>query len=212
MPATALSNFWFVRITLSHQNLREFSKTMLEWIDLKRVLFIGHIGNATEKEHGHFLIELSTLLQKQSLDVRLKKLFGVSGADYSSKPWDGSDAPGAYMFHDTNYITILRKGFTDDEIERFQLLNAATQKVMAVNKEKGTMKNVDAILAIFKGDKPTRREIGKAILQRVRNGDMYDPGDWKIRSLIEEITMRLCSTKSEFDAYAENRLDNLLSR
>jgi len=212
MPTVARSALWFIRITLSHQILKEKCPTVLGWVDLKRVLFIGHVGNKTEKEHGHMLLELSTTLQKQSLDVRLKSLFGVKGADYSSKPWDGADSAGAYMYHDTNYNTMASKGFTPDDIQKFITLNDATQKVIAVNKEKGTNKNVDAVLAIFLGEAPTRREIGLEFIRRIRNGDMYDPGDWKLKSLIEEVVMRLCRTEAEFETYASLRLDNILSR
>lgn len=209
MPSVARSHAWFIRVTLSHELLKEKFQTMLSWVDLEKVLFIGHIGNKTEKEHGHMLVLLRSELQKQSLDVRIKSLFCVKGVDYSSKPWDLSDAAGGYMFHDTQFSLLGNKGFTDEVIERYQQLNKKTQEVIAVNKERGANKNVEAVLEIFKGEKPSRIEIGTEILRRVREGLMYDPGDWKLKSMIEEITMKLCDTEDEFKSYAYSRLNNI---
>jgi hypothetical protein len=209
MPSVAKGFAWFVRVTLSHELLREKYQIMSSWIDLERVLFIGHIGNKTEKEHGHMLVILRSELQKQSLDVRIKNLFCVKGADYSSKPWDLGDGAGGYMFHDTEYCILGNKGFTDEVIERYKQLNKKTQEVIAVNKEKGANKNVEAVLEKFRGEKPTRIEIGTEILRRVKEGLMYDPGDWKLKSLIEEVTIRLCETEEEFERYAYSRLNNL---
>jgi hypothetical protein len=68
---------------------------------------------------------------------------------------------------------------------------------------------VEAVLEKFRGEKPTRIEIGTEILRRVKEGLMYDPGDWKLKSLIEEVTIRLCETEEEFERYAYSRLNNL---
>jgi len=184
--------------------------TMLEWIDLSTVLCIGHIGNKTEKEHAHMLLTLTSELQKQSLDVRIKTLFSVKGADYSSKPWDGADGAGGYMFHDVNYVLLANKGFTAQTIQRYEDLNKKTQEVIAVNKEKGGNKNVEAVVEIFKDCfEPTRTEIAKEFLRRVREGMMYEPGDWKLRFLVEEVLLRLCQTGDDFEKYCHGRLANI---
>ena len=209
MPSVVRSDSWFVRITHPHELLKLKTPTVLGWIDLLQILFIGHTGDKTEKEHGHMVIKLKGPLQKQSLDVRLKTLFNVKGADYSSKPWDGADGACGYMFHDTKYVLLANVGFSDSDIQRFQDLNTKTQEVIAVNKEKGGNKNIEAVLEIFKDCKPTRTEIAKQFLRRVRDGKMYDPGDWKLRSMVEEITMKLCQTEEEFDQYCFGRLHNI---
>lgn len=209
MPSVVKSFCWFVRVTLPHTILQEKGRQMLGWIDLEKVLFIGHVGDKTEKEHGHMLLHLKKELQKQSLDVRLKDLFGVKGADYSSKSWDGADAAGGYMFHDINYIVLTSKGFDDETIERYKVLNKKTQEVIAINKEKGGNKNVEAVLQIFANEKPTRDEICIEFMRRVRNGLMYDPGDWKLRSMTEEVEMKLCKTEDEFNLYCFARLRNI---
>lgn len=209
MPSNVRSYAWFIRVTLSHEHLLSLSSSLMSWVDLEKVLFIGHTGNKTEKEHGHMLLILRSELQKQSLDVRVKSLFHVKGADYSSKPWDLADSAGGYMFHDRNYVLICNKGFTDEDLERYKQLNEKTQAIIEINKERGANKNTEAILEMFKGEKPTRQEIGVEILRRVKNGHMYDPGDWKLKSMIEEITMKLCSNENEFEAYAYSRLNNL---
>lgn len=155
------------------------------------------------------LLELTSELQKQSLDVRIKTLFGVKGADYSCKPWDGADAAGGYMYHDNEYIDIANKGFSTETIQRYVELNTKTQAVIAVNKEKGANKNVEAVLEIFANDKPSKIEVAKEFLRRVREGKMYDPGDWKLKSMTEEVLMKLCKTEDEFDNYCFARLQNL---
>lgn len=209
MPSNARSYAWFIRVTLSHEHLLSLSPSLMSWVDLEKVLFIGHTGNKTEKEHGHMLLVLRNELQKQSVDVRLKNLFHVKRADYSSKPWDLADGAGGYMFHDRKFILICNKGFTDEDIERYKQLNEKTQAVIEINKERGANKNTEAILEIFKGEKPTRQEIGVEILRRVRSGQLYDPGDWKLKSMVEEITMKLCASEDEFEAYAYARLNNI---
>lgn len=202
---------WFVRVTLPHTIIAEKMKQVLGWIDLVRVLAIGHKGDKTEKEHVHILLHLSKELQKQSLDVRLKNVFGVKGADYSSKPWDGKDSAGGYMFHDVNYVVLGNKNFSDTDIQRYQKLNDDTQKVIAINKERGGNKSVEAVLEIFKGCRnATADEIGKEFLRRVRDGHMYDPGDWKLRSMIEEVRMKLCEGEEDFNNYAFVRLNRIL--
>lgn len=155
------------------------------------------------------LLRLTSELQKQSLDVRIKSIFSVKGADYSSKPWDGADAAGGYMFHDVSYVRIANKGFDAETIQRYEDLNKKTQEVIAVNKEKGGNKNVEAVLELFKGEKPNRTEIAKAFLRRVRDGMMYDPGDWKLKSMTEEVTMKLCQNEEEFEQYCFGRLANI---
>lgn len=209
MPSVARSDSWFVRITTPHELLKLKTPVMLGWIDLLQILFIGHVGDKTEKEHGHMIIKLRSVLQKQSLDVRLKALFNVKGADYSSKPWDGADAACAYMFHDTKYVMFANVGFTESDIQRFQDLNKKTQEVIAVNKEKGGNKNIEAVLEMFKGQTPSRHDIAKQILRRVREGHMYDPGDWKLKSMTEEVMMKLCETEDEFDSYCFCRINNI---
>lgn len=209
MPSVVRSRKWFVRITLPHQILKEKFTTVLGWIDMDYALFIGHIGNKTEKEHGHMLISMRSELQKQSIDTRFKTIFGVKGADYSSKPWDGEDAAGGYMFHDEQYTMLGNKGFTEEVIEKYKQLNKKTQEVIAVNKEKGANRNVEAVLTLFKGEQPSRYEVATAFLKRIRAGDMYDPGDYKIKSMVEEVLIKLCETDQEFNEYCNNRLNNI---
>jgi len=208
MPSVVRSTTWFVRITQPHELLALKTPQILSWIDLIQILFIGHTSQK-EKEHGHMVLRLSSELQKQSLDVRLKAIFNVKGADYSSKPWDGADAACGYMFHDEKYVMFANRGFVSEDIKRFQDLNKKTQEVIAINKEKGGNKNVEAVLEIFKDCEPTRTEIAKEFLRRVRDGMMYDPGDWKLRSMTEEVLMKLCKSEDEFDKYCHGRLSNI---
>lgn len=208
MPSNVKGYAWFIRITLPHEILKE-KIDKVNWIDLHSLLFIGHVGNKTEKEHGHMLLRLNSELQKQSIDVRIKNLFSVKGADYSSKPWDGSDSAGGYMFHDENYKLLANKGFSDDDIQRYVELNNKTQAVIAINKEKGANKNVEAVLEEYKGTRPARKEVCISFLRRIKEGLMYDPGDWKLKSMVEEVLIRSTQNEREFMEYAYDRLNTI---
>lgn len=209
MPSIVRSRQWFIRVTTSWMLIEAKCKDVLQWIDLVSVLCIGHVGTKTEKEHAHMLLTLSSDLQKQSLDTRIKNLFGVKGADYSCVPWDGADAAGGYMFHDKEYQMFANRGFDSDTIQRYVDLNEKTQKVIAINKEKGANRNVEAVLAIFKGLSPSKYDVAKAFLQRVRKGEMYEMGDFKLKAMVEEVLIKLCESDQEFDQYCTVRMNNL---
>lgn len=211
MPSVAKSHNWFVRIDGPHEHIRNKMKDVLGWIDTQKLLGVLHVGEKKDNPHVHFVLQLSSQLQKQSLDVRLKKLFGVSGTQYSSKEWDGQDGACSYMFHESDDMDniVASKGFVQADIERYKELNKKTQEVIAVNKEKASGRVVERILRIAQPEW-TRREIGYEILRRVREGEIYEPGDFQLRKYIEEIYMKM-RTDSEFEMYAEFRLNSILN-
>lgn len=62
MPSIAKSDKWFFRITLSHSNVNTLwdnALSTVKLIDMTRCLIVGHIGEKTEKEHVHGIIQLS---------------------------------------------------------------------------------------------------------------------------------------------------------
>lgn len=208
MPSVNKSTRWFVRIDGAHEWLRDKMKVVLGWVDLVRVLGCLHVGEKKDNHHAHFVIELSSELQKQSFDVRIKKVFGVSGSAYSSKSWDGGDGACGYMFHESNDSVFCNKGFSQDDIERFKILNESTQKVIAVNKQKASGRVVDRILAEATSDW-SKADIARKILDMIREGEVYEPGDFMLKRYIEEIYMKT-RTNEQYAEYAEARIFRLL--
>lgn len=202
MPSLARSSSWFVRVTAPHAETRHNINLIAQWIDIKRCLCILHIGEKTEKEHCHFVIELSSQLQKQAFDVRVKKIFEVKGSNYSSKVWDGDDNAAAYMFHEENAPIILQKGFIDDDIQRFRSINQSVQKVMAINNERSSKRIVDKIIEDFstQGEGVTIELIYISVMRYIRAGVFYHPGDFAIKKYCQEAYMKICDEK-DFDNY-----------
>lgn len=210
MPSVYKSTLWFVRVDGAHDWLREKIKCVLAWVDLVRILGVLHEGEKKDNLHCHFVVEMSSELQKQSFDMRIKKIFDVKGSAYSSKPWDGGESACAYMFHesDDGFRILCNKGFTEDAIERFKELNRATQKVIEVNKQKASGRVVDRVLAEVTPDW-TKRDIAMRILKMIREGDVYEPGDFMLKRYIEEIYSK-SRTNEQFAEYADDRIYRLL--
>lgn len=212
-----VSKLWFVRVTLPHERFKaryeEANKNVLTFNDHLRLLVVSHVGEKTEKEHVHILIELSDELQKQSVDKRYKRVYAVSGADYSSKPWDGDMGAGAgsYLFHDPTAAVIVNKGFTPEQIAKFQQLNADVQKVVAINKQRASGRCVDRTLEEIRTSNRewTRDEIARKLLTDIREGVMYEPGDYVLRRYIEEIYGKQL-TRTNWDKYVNVRVSNLV--
>lgn len=185
----------------------------VKFIDMTRCLMVGHVGLKTEKEHVHCIIELSKVLQKQSLDVRLKSVFGVSGADYSSKLWDGNmeHGAGSYMYHDPSATEIYNKGFSDDDIKLFRQCNQQIQEVVEENKSRASGRCVERTLkTISESNRQwTRRDIAYQLLSDIRDDKMYECGDFVLKKYIEEIYMKQLSDK-QWDSYAKLRVDSLV--
>lgn len=212
MPSTVKETKWFVRVDSPHEHIRNKMKEILGWIGIVKLLAVLHNGEKGDNPHVHFVMELKEELQKQSLDVRIKKLFGVSGrGSYSSKPWDGGDGACSYMFHESDDMDniVTSKGFTETDVKKFKELNKKTQEVIAINKEKASGRVVERILSIAQPEW-TRLDIGYEILRRVREGEIYEPGDFQLRKYIEEIYMKM-RTDEEFESYAMCRLNQILN-
>lgn len=216
MPATAKSDKWFFRVTLPHEAIRKLwgdAMKGVKFIDMTRCLMVAHVGEKTEKEHVHCIIELSKVLQKQSLDVRIKSVFGVSGADYSSKPWDGNmeHGAGSYMYHDVSATEIYNKGFSDEDIKRFRACNQQIQEVVEENKSRASGRCVERTLKMIKesGSHWKREQIAMQLLKDIREDKMYECGDFVLRKYIEEIYMKQLED-TLWESYARARISNLV--
>lgn len=211
MPnGTVRSERWFARVTLPHA---AFKAMMKPWVDTTRLLVVGHVGSKTEKEHAHILVEFTSALQKQTIDARFKKQYGVSGADYSSKVWDGGmDAgAGSYLFHDANAEIIHNKGFSIGEIEHFRKCNEQVQQVVEENRKRASGRCVDRVLEVIResGEQWTRKMIMLRLLRDIRDGVMYEPGDFMLKRYLEEIYEKQLGD-AEWLTYADTRANCLI--
>jgi len=182
-------------------------------MDHERFLVATHVGLKSEKEHVHCLVELTEQLQKQSVDKRYKRVFGVSGTDYSSKPWDGDMGAGAgsYLFHDPTMYVLHNKGFTDSQLAEFKRLNDDIQKVVEINKQRASGRCVERVLKEIADSNRewTRKEIARKLLTDIREGVMYEPGDYVLRRYLEEIYTKQL-TQNRWEDYVELRMNCLV--
>jgi len=210
MPQIERSNRWFVRVTLPHLLLKEKISQVL-WVDVINILAVTHVGEKTEKEHMHFVVELSSQLQKQSVLARVKAIYGVSGNEQlSAKSWDGNSDACSYLFHDPDAQVILNKGFTESQLQQFRARNADVQKIVEENRKRASVKCVDRALAAIAAGEITRdyRPVTMFILKLIRNGEIYEPGDFQLKKYVEEI-MSKSAEGSLWEAYAEYRANKL---
>lgn len=208
MPSIAKSNCWFVRITGTHQFLEEKVKILSAQIDVKRILSVLHQGDTKENPHCHFTIELTTVLQKQSFDVRMKKLFlWEKACMYSSKVWDSKKEANSYMFHE-NTEPFMSKGYNQDEISEFRQMNISVQKVIEINKGKSTNRFASKIEEKCDAN-TTKEEIAEYFLEAVREGETYHPGNFKLKSLIAEIYIKTRG-KEQWSRYKQFLISELV--
>lgn len=212
MPSIQRSTKWFVRVDGNKEYLTEKCIIVKQWIDTQRMLCLFHLGGNKENPHCHFVIELSSELQKQTFATRIKKVFAIDKkSNYSVKEWDGADHACSYMFHESDAPIISNKDFTQEEIDKFRSLNNDVQKVLEVNKSRAPGRAVDRLVEEFKGDTPARRVIVERFLELIRDGQIYEPGDFQLGKYIEEVYMRTRSA-DQWQEYVDERTARLMSR
>lgn len=197
------SSCWFVRLDGAKEFLRQKCGELGTWIDVKAVLAVYHVGGSKENPHCHAVVETTSEIQKQSWDLRIKKLFGIEKrSQYATKVWDGIRDAGAssYMFHEEHCEVLCRKGWTDDELFAAKESCKAVQKVVAVNQQRASTKLVDKALEHFGKSNPSRREILKFMLLECRDGNSYYPGTFMLKRYVEEVELKLTG-KDDFDSY-----------
>lgn len=192
MPSIKRSTKWFVRVDYPRDAVLEKLKQVRQWIDLSTALAVFHVGQKKENPHFHMILELTTELQKQSLDVRFKNIFNVKGTQYSSKVWDGNTVTagaGSYLYHEETDDVVFNKGYTQDQINELKRLNIQVKEVIAINQERGTNKSIQRI--IDKCDSTSTRErIHSIIMDEIRAGGMYHPG-FRMSQVIDEIYIKI---------------------
>lgn len=219
MPSVTKSVNWFVRVDGSQEFLKE--KCLLLSVQCLKMISVYHQGVKSENPHCHFLVTLSSELQKQSWDVKLKKLFGVSGNGYSSKPWDGElikEGAGTYLFHESIDSPILcALNVSAEEIEKIKTTAQLVNKVIAENREKAETKIPMKVLAKWADsgspDDWTDSTIVRTICEMARVGECYLPkSDWMWKAYIEEVKLKMCKTPKDFDYFVSSTYNRLFSR
>lgn len=182
---------WFVRVTAPWEHIEAKYKLMREWLDHKCSAIGYHIGSKTGKAHAHIAIEMSVDLQKQSFDVRLKKLFDVKGSDYSSKVWDGCKKALSYLYHDKAGKVEINMALSDDEKKEVENLVVVYDEIVTTAKAKASYKCVDIVLEAIKesGKLWSVREIARYIFSGVREGKWHPPGSMMER-YVDEIRIK----------------------
>lgn len=191
MPSIAKSKSWYIRITAPHSFIKDKLNIMKGWIDFSG-MFVGlhNPDKDDENPHCHIALKILSEIQKQSLDTRIKKLFEVSGAQYSSKVWDSDTRALAYMYHDEKAEIINLLGLTDAEISELRRTNELVQKQVAVAKEKSSHKILD--YAVSKCDtSSTQSDIGYVILKAIGDGLFHHPGPFRLKAYILEVELIL---------------------
>lgn len=192
------SNQWFVRVDGDYDTLKKFTEVLCSQIDVVRCIAYHHTGEKKENPHMHMCIEVRTVTQKQSFALRVKQYYTniEKKSQYALAIWDGNSTKGAvsYMFHEQDAKEIITKGFTEEEIQGAKEANESVQKVIAINKEKAANKLVECAIEQFSEQKCIDKyEILKYMLQRIKNGENYHPGMYKLKQYVEEVQIRISS-------------------
>lgn len=216
MPSNARSKTWAFRVTAPWEHCELKVRKLPEWIDYSRHCVGYHKGDKTGLEHIHVVCELKSELQKQSFDVRVKKLFGIEGGNktYSSKIWDGKLEAISYLYHDRHgRVDIDPMGFSESEIQQIQTLDRVYTQIVEENKTRASGKCVDRILEEIQdsGKQWSIREIARRILVGVRKMEWHAPGQFQMEKLVDEINLRQGSDDN-FDENVAFYLDRFMQK
>jgi len=193
-PASKIeSERWFVRITAEESFLRQKCVELGQWNSTITLHAVFHKGGKGENPHVHFIHTYDKPIQKQSYDLKIKKLFGVVGTAYSTKPWDGAfNGAGSYLYHeedDENPAPVFAsKGIEQIHIEAMKQYAAEWRAIVVEKKAKASMKLVERALEYFEnGDKVTLEQIWYYFWALIRNGECYNPGEHHLRKYAIEV-------------------------
>jgi len=211
MPNIKASNSFFCRISYQHAELEGPLNALAAWVDMAKVIVATHKGDTKENEHVHMCVELTTTIQKQSFDVRLKKLFNLAGGnkDFSTKVWDKSLDACSYLFHEPDAQVVLNRGHTDEDIALYKRMNERVQTIVKQNKEAGANKSINRIIELV-GVDCTHDAILHAIHDDVRAGKMYHPG-FRLVAMVEEVYIKTRSDTS-YERFKEIHFANLKNK
>jgi len=152
-----------------------------------RILGVPHTGRKGDNPHYHFAFTCD--YKQNTLREYLKKHFdqGKGNRHLSIKKWDGDPKACSYLFHEGTE-TIIRRGFTDEEIESFKLIN---ENIKQAIKKNAPAQIVTDATEHFAGQDPTHQDLFKWIMIRLRaNGDWL-PNKYQMERWIMRIQANL---------------------
>lgn len=214
MPSTEKSAYWFVRVDAPETFLRDKLKELSNAIDTIKLLALFHLGEKRDNPHCHFTLQTNVAIQKQSFAVRIKKMFDiVSKSSYAISVWDMSDSANSYMFHESNEVILVNKGYTEEDLKRFRAMNAETQKIVEINKKRAPGRCVDKLITLYKQQDyiPERADILEQLLEWIRDGEMYEPGSYQLEKYMEEVYLKT-RPASQWRDYVDRRVGAILSK
>lgn len=168
---------------------------MLTAVDDYKVVFaVKHKGKTGENEHYHIIVV--TRVEPQAFRVRMKKVFdkGKGNAYMSIKRYDGSEDAYAYCFHEDDYELLVRKGVSDELIERAKARNEAVQAQVGDAKKKASWTLEEDTLEYFKKwDRlPSEREVADRLVRLAFDKGKYVPNPYLARSIVANVRFKLC--------------------
>jgi len=161
-----------------------------------RVLCVHHTGRKGDNPHYHFALTCD--YKKDALRKYLKGHFtqATGNRHLSLKDWDGDEKACSYMFHEGTE-PVIRKGFTDDQLDKFRIIN---DQVKLAIKKNAPAQIVQDATEFFKDENPHHQTIFVWIMRRLRaNGDWL-PNRYQMDRWIMRIQANL-KTDRQYDSY-----------
>lgn len=223
MPSVKRSNYWFVRVDGSKEELKDSCIKFAEQIDLKRMLVVHHVGSAQENPHCHFIAQMDGRtnpegLQKQSFDKRLKAFFEKYNRDYSSKIWDGQlPGAGSYLFHEDGDV-LFNKGFSEEEIQVCKDHNKKVQEIKQKAKALGPGAAVERAVERLR-DKLQRQSnmsyeqkqfyVYCLFKEEVKKGELHEQASYKWKQMVEEVIVKCMDSEMKWNEYLRDSFQNI---
>lgn len=203
------SKLWFCRVDGAKEFLEEKLKQLSA--DCVSILSAYHEGDKKENPHCHFVCEMPSETQKQSFALKVKTLFSITKkTQYALGVWDGGREYGAvsYLFHEPNAPLLVKKGYTEEELQKAVDINNGVQKVMEINKEKASHKLIEKAYEYMKDKEWNRVSCLAYMLKVIKKGENYHPGDYMLKRYVEEIEVRMLD-EDNVDIYASELASRL---
>lgn len=168
-----------------------------------RVLCLHHTGRKGDNPHYHFCFTCD--YKKDALRKYLKKEFTLASGNrhLSLKDWDGDRKACSYLFKEGTE-PIIRRGFSDEELDDFRTINECVQEEI---KKNSPVKIVQDCTEYFNGRSPTHKEIFIWIMERLRKNGDWLPNKWTMERWIMRIQANLKDDK-EYGSYLKKIYEN----
>jgi len=212
IPASrVVSDKWFVRVDGEKEFLRQKCLDMAKSSEYATIHAVFHTGSKKENPHIHYILSKDKAIQKQAFDNTVKKLFGVAGTQYSTKPWDGEyKGAGSYLYHEEDEENpadvFISKGIEELHITTMREYAKEWRVKVEEKKAKASVTLVQKAVEHFNKNDGTRvslERIWKFMMDLIRSGENYFPGENILRKYAIEVLIAV-GDKSYWDQYVED--------